>query len=161
VGALKGRQDFAMPQSLAKNLIHLVFSTKNRQAILTESVRDPLCAYAAGVLRDLDSPAIAINAWRDHIHILFELNKNHSLSQVVMEVKRATSKWIKTQGPGFANFHWQNRYGAFSIGQSGVEGVKAYIANQAEHHRANGFEEEFRPLLKRYQVEFDERYVWD
>lgn len=159
--ALKGRQDSSMPQSLAKNLIHLVFSTKNREPVLTESVRGPLCAYASGVLRDLDSPAKAINAWRDHVHILFVLSKNHSLSQVVMEVKRATSKWIKTQGTEFARFHWQSGYGAFSIGQSGVDEVKTYIANQAEHHRVKTFEEEFRSFLKRYQVEFDERFVWD
>ena len=150
-----------MPQSLAKNLVHLVFSTKNREAILSESVRDPFCAYASAVLRDLDSPVIAINAWRDHVHILFALSKNHSLAQIVMEVKRATSKWIKTQGKTFAKFHWQSGYGAFSIGQSGVDEVKAYIANQAKHHRVKSFEEEFRSFLKRYQIEFDERFVWD
>jgi len=150
-----------MPQSLAKILVHLVFSTKNREPILAEFVRAPLCAYASAVLRDLDSHVIAINAWHDHVHILFALSKNHSLSQVVMEVKRATSKWIKTQGKAFAKFHWQSGYGAFSIGQSGVEEVKTYIANQAEHHRVKSFEEEFRSFLKRYQVEFDERYIWD
>jgi REP element-mobilizing transposase RayT len=150
-----------MPQSLAKNLIHLVFSTKNREPVLTEPIRGPLCAYASGVLRDLDSPAIAKNAWRDHIHILFVLSKNHALSQVVMEVKRATSKWIKTQGKELAKFHWQSGYGAFSIGQSGVDEVKTYIANQAKHHRVKTFQEEFRSFLKRYQIEFDERYVWD
>jgi putative transposase len=104
---------------------------------------------------------LAINAWHNHVHILFALSKNHSLSRVVMEVKRATSKWIKTQGKDFTKFHWQNGYGAFSIGQSGVEEVKTYIANQAEHHRVRSFEEEFRSFLKRYQIEFDERYVWD
>jgi putative transposase len=161
VGALKGRQDFAMPQSLARNLIHLVFSTKNREPVLAEAVRLPLCAYASAVLRELDSHVIAMNAWHDHVHTLFALSKNHSLAQVVMEVKRATSKWIKTQGTGFAKFHWQSGYGAFSIGQSGVEEVKAYIANQAEHHRVKSFEEEFRSILKRYEIEFDERYVWD
>jgi REP element-mobilizing transposase RayT len=161
VGALKGHRDFAMPQSLAKNLIHLVFSTKNRQPILTEAVCGSLCAYASAVVRDLDSHVIAINAWRDHVHILFELSKNHSLAQVVMEVKRATSKWIKTQGTEFAKFHWQSGYGAFSIGRSGVEEVKTYFADQAKHHRAKSFEEEFRSFLKRYQVEFDERYAWD
>ena len=150
-----------MPQSLARNLVHLVFSTKNREPILIEAIRDPLCAYASAVLRDLDSHAIAMNAWRDHVHILFALSRNHALAQVVMEVKRATSKWIKTQGTGFAKFHWQNGYGAFSVGQSGVDEVKAYIANQAKHHRVKTFEEEFRSFLKRYQVEFDERYVWD
>ena len=83
------------------------------------------------------------------------------MAQIIMEVKRATSKWIKTQGTEFARFHWQSGYGAFSIGQSGVDGVKTYIANQAKHHLAKSFEEEFRSFLKRYQIEFDERYVWD
>jgi len=138
-----------------------IFSTKNRQPVLTDSVRAPVCAYASGVLRDLDSPALAMNAWRDHVHILLVLSKNHSLSQVVMEVKRATSKWIKTQGKEFKGFHWQSGYGAFSIGQSGVDEVKTYIANQVEHHRVKSFEEEFRSFLKRYQIEFDERYLWD
>jgi putative transposase len=161
LGALKGRQDSAMPQSLAKNLVHLVFSTKNRERVLTEPVREPLCLYAAAVLRDLDSHVLAINAWHNHVHILFSLSKNHSLARIVMEVKRGTSKWIKTQGAGFANFHWQSGYGAFSIGQSGVDEVKSYIANQAKHHQVKSFEEEFRSFLKRYQVEFDERYMWD
>jgi REP-associated tyrosine transposase len=150
-----------MPQSLTRNLLHVVFSTKNREPVLAEPVRAPLCAYAAGVFRELDSPVIAINAWRDHLHVLFALSKNHPLSQVVMEVKRATSKWLKGRGPGLAKFRWQAGYGAFSIGQSGVEEVKTYIARQAEHHRTKTFKEEFRALLKRYQIEFDERYVWD
>jgi len=81
-----------MPPSLAKNLIHLVFSTKNREPVLMEPVRSPLCLYASAVLRDLDSHVLVINAWRNHMHILFALSKNHSLAQVVMEVKRATSK---------------------------------------------------------------------
>jgi putative transposase len=139
MGALKGRRDSTMPQSLAKNLIHLVFSTKNREPILMEPIRAPLCSYASAVLRDLDSHVLAINAWRNHVHILFVLSKNHSLARIVMEVKRATSKWIKTQGPAFSNFHWQNGYGAFSIGESGVEEVKTYIADQMEHHRVRSF----------------------
>jgi REP element-mobilizing transposase RayT len=150
-----------MPQSLSRNLVHLVFSTKNREPVSTKAVYAPLCAYASAVLRELDSHVIAMNAWRDHVHILFTLSKNYSLAQVVREVKRATSKWIKTQGTGFAKFHWQSGYGAFSIGRSGVEEVKAYIANQAEHHRLKSYEEEFRSFLKRYEIEFDERYVWD
>jgi len=150
-----------VPQSLAKNLIHLVFSTRNREPLLAEAVREPLCAYAAGILRDLDSPAIAVNAWRDHVHVLFSLSKNRALSQVVMEVKRATSKWLKTNGAGFANFHWQAGYGAFSIGQSGVAEATAYIADQPKHHRRKSFEDELRALLKLYELAFDERYLWD
>ncbi len=96
-----------MPQSLAKNLIHLGFRTSNREPVLVDPVRARLSAYAAGVLRDLDSPAIAIHAWRDHRHGLLRLSQNHALSQVVMEVTRATSKWLKTKGAELANFHWQ------------------------------------------------------
>jgi REP element-mobilizing transposase RayT len=161
MGALKGRGDSAMPQSLVRNLIHLVFSTKSREPVLTEHLRAPLCAYTSAVARYLDSHVIAVNAWHNHVHILLELSKNHSLARVVMELKRATSKWIKRQGKGFSNFHWQSGYGAFSIGQSSVEEVKAYIANQTEHHRVKSFEEEFRSFLKRYRIEFDEHYVWD
>jgi len=150
-----------VPQSLAKNLIHLVFSTRNREPLLAEVVREPLCAYSAGVLRDLDSSAIATNAWRDHVHVLFSLSKNRALSQVVTEVKRATSKWLKTNGAEFANFHWQAGYGAFSIGQSEVAEATAYIADQPKHHRIKSFEEELRALLKLYELEFDERYLWD
>ena len=84
MGALKGRQDSSMPQSLAKNLIHLVFSTKNREPVLTEAVRGPLCLYASAVLQDLDSHVYAIDAWRDHVHILLVLSKNHSLARVVI-----------------------------------------------------------------------------
>jgi len=150
-----------MPQSLAKNLIHLVFSTSKREPVLAEAVRVPLCAYAAGVLRDLDSPAIAINAWRDHLHVLFSLTKNQPLSQVVMEVKRATSKWLKTQAAELANFHWQAGYGGFSIGQSGVKEATVYIASQPEHYRRKTFEQELRALLKLYELEFDEHHLWD
>ncbi len=128
---------------------------------MTEPIRGPLRAHASGVLRDLDSPAMVINAWRDRAHVLFVRSKNHSLSQVVMVVKRATSQWIQTQGIAFAKFHWQSGYGAFSVGHFGVDGLKTYIAKQAKHHRVKSFEEEFRSFLKRHQVEFDECYLRD
>jgi REP element-mobilizing transposase RayT len=150
-----------MAQSLAKNLIHLIFSTKNRDPVLSEIVRPSLHRYLAGIFKDLESPTLAANSVADHIHILFNLNKNQPLAHVVMEIKRGSSKWLKTQGSDLEQFHWQNGYGAFSIGQSAVEEVKAYIANQAEHHRVKTFEEEFRTFLIRYEIDFDERYVWD
>jgi REP element-mobilizing transposase RayT len=150
-----------MPQSLVKNLVHLVFSTKHREAVLTDTVRPELHAYMGGILRDLDSPVLAINSMADHVHLLINLHKTRALADVVMELKRGSSKWLKTRGERFAEFRWQNGYGAFSIGQSTVEEVKAYVANQAEHHRVRTFQEEFRTLLKKYEIEFDERYVWD
>ena len=83
------------------------------------------------------------------------------MAQVVETVKTSSSKWIKTKGPGFAEFHWQAGYGAFSVGQSNVAAVTRYIQDQAEHHRKATFQEEYRRFLKRYQVPYDERYVWD
>ena len=150
-----------MPQSLAKNLIHLVFSTKRREPLLDEPVWEPLYGHAVGVLREVDSPSLAIGAWFDHMHVLFALSRTHTLADVVMHLKRATSMWVKTQGPRYRSFYWQNGYGAFSIGQSAVDGVKTYIASQAEHHREQDFQAEFRGLLRRYEIDFDERYVWD
>ena len=150
-----------MPQSLAKILIHLVYSTKNRERILGDDIRDELHRYTAGVLKEWDSPAILINSVQDHIHILYSHSKNHSPAKIVEEVKVASSKWLKTKGPAYAHFHWQNGYGDFSVSQSNVPDVVKYIANQQEHHRHKSFQEEYREFLKRHEVEYDERYVWD
>jgi len=150
-----------MPQSLAKNLIHLIYSTKNRDGCLTPAIRPKLFAYQAGILQEWDSPAIVIGGDADHVHALFILSKNHTLCKVIEEVKKGSSKWIKTQGKGFARFHWQNGYGAFSVSQSHVTRVRRYIERQTEHHRTMSFQEEFRLFLKRHGIEYDERYVWD
>jgi putative transposase len=150
-----------MPQSLAKNLIHLIFSTKNRSPLIAEHIRAGLHEYSGGILRDLQSPAILMNSVADHIHVLFNLHRTKALSDVVMELKRGTSLWMKEQGPEFADFYWQSGFGAFSIGQSMVGDVSEYIEKQAEGHRKLTFQVEFRRFLKRYEVEFDQRYVWD
>ena len=150
-----------MPQSLSKILVHLIYSTKNRERVLAGDVRDELHRYSAGILKELESPAILINSVEDHIHILYLHSKNYSPSKIVEEVKKGSSKWLKTKGPGYANFHWQNGYGAFSVSQSGVADVIEYIENQQEHHQRKTFQEEFREFLRRYEVPFDERYVWD
>jgi len=150
-----------MPQSLSKNLIHLIFSTKDREPVLTREVREDLHRYFAGILKDLDSSPLVMDSRPDHVHLLFSLNKNLSLARAVMELKRGSSKWLKTQGPAFRNFHWQNGYGAFSVSQSAEAEVRRYIARQEEHHRTLSFQEEYRAFLQRYGVDFDERYVWD
>ena len=150
-----------MPQSLAKNLIHLVFSTKARERLLDPSVRPRLHDYLAGILQDLESPALVINSVADHVHVLLNLHRTRALSAVVMELKRGSSKWLKAQGPQFAGFHWQDGFGAFSIGQSAVDEVRRYIEQQEEHHRVKTFQDELRAFLRRYQLEYDERYLWD
>ena len=150
-----------MPQSLARLHIHLVFSTKNREPLITDSVRDSLHAYMATVLQNLGCTPVLINSVEDHAHLLFDLSRTVSISQVVEDVKKASSKWIKTQGAAFAAFAWQSGYGAFAVSESNVETVHEYIANQREHHRKKSFQDEYRQFLERHRIAFDERYVWD
>ena len=150
-----------MSQSLAKNLIHLVFSTKDRQPQIQDAHRSDLHQYAGGILNDLNSPALLMNSVADHIHILFNLHKTKSLSDVIMELKRGTSVWMKAQDSRNQHFYWQGGYGAFSVSQSAVKTVKEYIADQEAHHARRTFQDEFRALLKRHEIEFDEQYVWD
>ena len=150
-----------MPQSLSKVLIHLIFSTKGRRGLITPKIREPLNGYLVGILRNHDSPSLMINCVEDHAHVLFRLSRNHAIKTIVEEVKKGSSKWIKTQGPEFQNFYWQNGYGAFSVSVSNVESVKQYIAGQEEHHRTVSFQDELRKFLQRHQIEYDERYVWD
>jgi REP element-mobilizing transposase RayT len=150
-----------MPQSLSSILIHLIFSTKNREAFITPEIEPELHPYMATIFRALKSPSLAINGTLDHVHILFSLARVIAIADLLEEVKTETSKWIKTKGPEFRNFHWQRGYGAFSVGQSQVQAVKEYIHNQKEHHRRVTFQEEYREFLKAYGIAYDERYVWD
>jgi putative transposase len=150
-----------MPQSLSRVLVHLVYSTKNRLPFLTPAIDPELYAYLASIFRAMDSPALIINGTADHVHALFQLARTRAICDIVEEVKKSSSKWIKTKGPQFTTFEWQAGYGAFSIGESGVTTARKYIANQKEHHRQLAFQDELRILLRRYRVKFDERYVWD
>lgn len=151
-----------MPQSLVKNLIHLVYSTKERRRWIPTDVQERLWAYQAGIFANLQSPALIIGGFDDHVHALFSLSKNYALKHVVEEVKKSSSKWMKTNdGTGNALFTWQAGYAGFSVSQSNIPAVKEYIANQAEHHHRMTFQEELRLLFQKHEVEFDERYVWD
>ena len=149
-----------MPQSLSQIYIHLVFSTKNRQSFISESIASDLYAYMATVFHEeCRSTAKLIGGVEDHIHALFNLGRTWCIADVVEAVKTSTSKRIKTQGP--ATFSWQNGYGAFSVSRSNIETVEDYIRRQKEHHRRQDFKGEFRGLLQKHDVEYDERYVWD
>lgn len=150
-----------MPQSLACLPIHLVFSTKSRERIITDKIRDSLHAYMATVLQNLGCPPVLLNSVEDHVHILFELSRMVSVSEASEEVKKASSKWIKTQGSEFAGFAWQAGYDAFAVSESNVPAVRESIANQSEHHRVKSFQEEYRAFLERHRIAFDDRYVWD
>jgi putative transposase len=150
-----------MPQSLSSILIHLVFSTKNREPFITPAIEPELHPYMARIFRALKSPSLAIDGTADHVHILFSLGRVIKVAELVEEVKTESSKWIKTKGQDFRNFHWQRGYGAFSIGQSNVAEVTRYIRSQKQHHRRVTFQDEYRKFLERYEIDYDERYVWD
>jgi len=150
-----------MPQSLSSILIHLVFSTKHREPLIMPRVESELHAYLAAIFREYDSPAILINGTSNHVHILFSLSRRVAVADLVEEVKKRSSKWIKTKGNELKNFQWQSGYGVFSIGQSNVATLKNYIAGQKEHHRHKSFEEEYRKFLEKYGVSYDEKYLWD
>jgi REP element-mobilizing transposase RayT len=152
-----------MSQSLAKVIVHIVYSTKHRQSWLKDrGLRSELYAYNATVLKnDVDSPAILLNGVEDHLHILCLLSRKFAIMDVIKASKTETSKWIKKQGVAYADFQWQAGYGAFSVSESDVEQVKRYIAGQEEHHKRISFQDEFREICKRHGIEIDERYVWD
>jgi REP element-mobilizing transposase RayT len=150
-----------MSQSLVKNLVHLVYSTKHRQPWIPKSHRASLYAYLAGIFKQWESPALVIGGVEDHVHALFSLSKNHALKKIVEEVKTGSSKWMKKEGPQIADFYWQGGYAAFSVSQSNIEAVRAYIENQEKHHTRMTFQEELRELFLRHEIEIEERYVWD
>ena len=150
-----------MPQSLSSVLVHLVFSTKNREPYITPPIESELYPYMAAIFRELKSPTLAIGGVSDHLHVLFSLSRVVTIAELVEEIKTTTSKWIKTKGQVFRNFHWQKGYGAFSVGRSEVGAVRQYIQDQKEHHRRVTFQDEYREFLKEFGVPFDERYMWD
>ncbi len=142
-------------------LVHLVFSTKNRQPWIRTDIEPELFAYGTTVLKNSSCPTLAMNGTADHVHALFNLSRVKSIADIVEELKTSTSKWIKTKGADFHGFHWQTGYGAFSVSQSKMDDVIQYIRRQKEHHRGQSFQDEFRAFLERHKIPFDERYVWD
>lgn len=150
-----------MPSSLSKNLVHLVYGTKNRRNLIDPAIRPKLHAYQAGIFNDPGFPALRIGGMPDHVHALFVLSPNCALKQVVEDVKKSSSKWIKTMGAEYWDFYWQSGYGAFSVSQSQVDRVCRYIENQEQHHQRLDFRDEYIQFLSRHQIEFDERYVLD
>ena len=150
-----------MAQSLSSIPIHLVFSTKGREPFIPPAIEVESHPYMAKIFRELKSPSLSIDGTSDHVHILFSLGRVITVATLVEEIKTNTSKWIKTKGDEFRNFHWQKGYGAFSIGQSNVSALKRYIRSQKQHHRHMTFQDEYRKFLKAYGIDYDERYIWD
>ncbi len=150
-----------MAQSLSQILLHLVFSTKNREPWINPDIRAELHAYLAGCCRNIGAMAYRVGGVSDHVHIVCTLPRTVTVSKLLEEIKKSSSTWIKQQDPACKSFAWQAGYGAFSLGMSQLPDVIAYIENQEEHHRKRSFREEYLEFLERYGVDFDERYLWE
>ncbi len=148
-----------MPQSLVKNYIHIVFSTKRRFPFIDEQIKSELFSYLAGICKNKESYPIAVGGHVDHIHILCLLSRKIALMSLIEELKSHSSKWIKSKGEQYENFYWQNGYGGFSVKSSDVNVVTNYIQKQDEHHKIVPFKKEYINFLNNYNIEYDERYV--
>ena len=150
-----------MPQSLAKIYIHAIFSTKNREAILADDWRDELFRVLGGTANNFDCQSLIVGGVADHVHMLFQLGRTISVADAIGRIKSTTSLWVNQTRGLPTPFHWQGGYAAFSVSQSMVEAVREYIQAQPEHHKKQLFQDELREWLRRYEIEWDERYVWD
>ena len=150
-----------MPQSLFKMLAHIVFSTKNRIDLIAPEIEAGLFGYMHGICENNGAKLIIANGTANHVHLLVSLPKKIDIPELIGDIKRDSSGWIKKQDANFSNFYWQKGYGAFSIGQSQVETVVSYIKRQKEHHKKQEFKDEYRALLNKYKIDYDEQYVWD
>ncbi len=150
-----------MGQSLSQVFVHIVFSTKNHYPFILSEVEPELFAYMGDTIKRSGGVPFLINGMSDHVHVFSSLPKTVSLAKFVEDIKRNSSRWIKTKGTEYQHFAWQDGYGAFSVSSSKKEVVVNYIANQKEHHRKKTFKEELLEFLIEYGVEYDERYLWD
>jgi len=150
-----------MPQSLSKVYVHIIFSTKNRENLIDDEIKNDLFDYIGGICRGLECNPVRIGGHKNHTHVLCLLSRKVAQMKLLEEIKKQSSKWIKTKGSAYSNFYWQDGYGIFSINPTETDKVIEYIDLQHEHHKTRSFQDEFRAFLKKYQVEYDERYVWD
>ena len=148
-----------MAQTLVSLLVHITFSTKDRIKIIEPDVEPDFLRYISGIVRNHKSKCLAINGAEDHIHMLVSLSKNDALSDLLKNIKKDSSSWIKTQGRAYKEFHWQEGYAAFTVSKSQEERLHSYIARQEEHHRKRTFMEELIAFLEAHGIEYDPRYL--
>ena len=150
-----------MAQSLSKVYVHITFSTKNRQHLIDDNLRTSLYEYIGGICKGIGCNPIKVGGHTDHVHVLCLLSRKIAQMKLIEEIKKRSSKWVKTKGKEHSSFYWQDGYGIFSVNPTELDVVINYIMNQAEHHKKLTFQDEFRTFLKKYQIGYDERYVWD
>ena len=149
-----------MSQSLARVLVHIVFSTRDRRPLLTDTIRPELYAYLVAVLSHTEHVSVRVGGVADHVHVALFLSRTESIAKVVERLKASSSQWIKSKGPEFARFRWQKGYAAFSVGLNDRPALVRYVDEQAAHHRRRDFQAEMRAMFAKYNIAFDERFVW-
>jgi len=150
-----------MPQSLHCKYGHIIFSTKHREPIITGDLEPRLFEYLGGIVRGLDARLVEINGTANHVHLLIRESKSVTDQDFMGHLKGDSSRWVNSTFAGGTRFSWQDGHGWFSVSPADVDAAVAYVRNQKAHHKTITFEEEFRQFLRKYRVEFDERYVWD
>jgi putative transposase len=149
-----------MSQSLSKLYVHIVFHTRNSQVLIRAEDKSRLYSYIGSIIKENGSTPVSMNGTNNHVHILCILSKNVCLAVLVEEIKRHSSRWIKTLDPHYSKFFWQGGYAGFSVSPSSVQKTRMYIDDQEEHHRKRTFEEELILFLKEYAIDYDERYLF-
>ena len=147
--------------TFTKLTYHVVYSTKNRRRTITDKIRERLYEYIGGTVRNLNGSLIEIGGIEDHLHILMNLSPAKSVSDSVRDIKANASKWANDRGEVRPRFEWQKGYGAFTVSYSQIDAVRHYIRNQQEHHRTTSFEEEYINILRRHEIEFDRKYLFE
>ncbi|MDR3624562.1 MAG: IS200/IS605 family transposase [Chlamydiales bacterium] len=150
-----------MAQSLSNVLLHVIFSTKNRRTFIDEAIESELYAYIASIFTSSGSYVHKIGGVSDHIHIFCTLPRTLSISALLENAKKNSSKWIKTKGKNYDEFSWQKGFGVFSVSESLHNAVVTYIENQKEHHKKQTFQDEYRAFLRLNNIPFNEQYIWD
>jgi len=150
-----------MPQSLSKVYTHIIFSTKHRENLIDKRIENDLYNYIGGICKDFECNPVQVGGYKNHIHILCLLSRKIAQMDLIQHVKQGSSKWIKTMDEKYSNFYWQDGYGIFSVSPRSVDKVIEYINKQDIHHKKLSFKEEYRKFLKQYDIDYDERYVWD
>jgi putative transposase len=147
-----------MPHTTTNLLVHFIFSTKQRCALIKPEFEKDLHAYLGSIVRQIGGTALCVNGTRDHVHLL--IRAAHSIADIARLIKTNSSRWVHEGWPEYHLFAWQTGYGAFTVSESGVAAVRAYISKQQEHHRVRSFQEEFLVFLKKNGISVDERYLW-
>ena len=150
-----------MPNSYTQLYVQLVFAVKGRNSLIKESFRDELQMYITGIVNQVGHKPLAIYCMPDHLHFLIGLNPNLTISDLVNKIKTSSNKFIKDKKFVKTKFEWQRGYGAFTYSKSALDKVVKYILNQPEHHKKRTFKEEYILLLKKFEIEYEEKYLFE